>query len=122
MMAKVKSDGIGGQQAPHQFGQLRLRWEEQQVCVVCHKCPSQAFRYGFDEQLGETVEKYGPVAVIVEDIPLLYSSHHYVLKNSRYVYARGSWHTARIPERGKNSTSLATSPSGEHTAAPHGLR
>jgi len=52
MMTKVECDGIGGEQAPHQLRQPRLRRKKQQVSVVAHKCPAEALRFGLEEQLG----------------------------------------------------------------------
>jgi hypothetical protein len=82
---------------------------EQQMKVIGHEYPGEAFRIRHREQFRESLEKQPAIIVIKEDVPSLDASDDNMLQNIGKVYACSSWHGAMIAEVKKLVNNSTTS-------------
>src|SRR3989339_866049 len=80
LVAEVEIDGIAGQEPAHEEGQTGPARTEQQMNVVGHQRPGEAFGAGLDEELREVDEKPPAVVIVAEDVTAIDSADNHVLE------------------------------------------
>jgi hypothetical protein len=84
---------------------------EEQVEMVGHQGPSQAFGAGFQQQPGEVSDKVLPVGIIAEDVAPFHSPDHDVVQEVRDIQTGSARHGQSITES-KNYSTIEQRPSG----------
>jgi hypothetical protein len=96
LVAEIEIDGIAGQEPAHEEGQTGPARTEQQMNVVGHQRPGEAFGAGLDEELREVEEESPVVGIVAEDVAAIDSADDHVLEQIGNIETGGSWHDGNI--------------------------
>ncbi len=80
----------------HHRGDGHLPGPEQQVKVVRYQCPCVTTCLCVGNDMAKPINETITVCVIIKDPPTLNSTHYEVMKSSRSIYSRFTWHKFSI--------------------------
>ena len=95
-VAEVEIDGIAGEESAHEGSQPSPAWAEQEMNVVGHQRPGEAFSAGLNEEFREVNEKSFAVSVVPENVAAVNAANDHMLEQVGNIEACGSWHDATI--------------------------
>ena len=100
VVTAIEIDGIACEKSAHEGGEPAMAGAEQQVNVVGHQRPGEAFDASLDEEFGQGLEKPAAVGIVPENVATVDTADDDVLEEVGDVESCGSWHEGRVTSFG----------------------
>ena len=100
VVAPIKTNGIAGEQPPHESGDGNIAGFKQKMKMVGDQGPGIAPGLCFCDQFTESGQKSVPVLIIAEDLTALGPFGNDVVHCAGRIYSGLPWHAGNVSEPG----------------------